>query len=665
MRNKPKGSGRKPTVETPDLPTRRPDSPDDGPSDVDFGLPGRIRPQGSDVPSGVILDSPTAGASHNQASVTVTVTPIIDLVSTQHNASQSPLQAYVQNPPSALSAHNDVGLRSYKGRPFADMASDDATAATQTVMVGYHEAMKAYRAKLPNERAPTGPPLYRIADSNTWSLQKPIEYYDSTRYASSHTPDTRGYYAVREQAAITGSPFKLKPVDIGFALKDERGRLIRVDPLEARGDASVPLKLAHWTDGDIWSAYRLRESEALVFRSEAEAKGRAPDWATRFDEPDMHKYLTDSLRWSYPQKSLAERAEILRAYNLSIAQRNQLRRDMEHGVFPEWAEQHKRLTQSDDARRFQQIAEELDPYILSLRTEGENPDVSLPDVKQRYDSQFLNSYLEHAGYKRNVHDMLYRTDIPAMFRADLRTPFELARDKRLVKLRGNPSDSTTKRALSATFSLSDGVGYTGLRYYSNPRHYNSQANRYPGHFSDSDSSSGRRHSTDGESDTSFEMDNSRDYPLRRRQQTLGFLYVIDTRGVEVVPRAENIYLNDKDFDGDVLEGRISMPTRGISAERIWLVHSDLTKAARVEDVFRQAGDNAEAIEQATWAGNDEVVGTFLEMFPSNEFEVRKLFRYDQLIDELAKTEGVVLNLSQGRGTYSDDVVWPVPEHYRP
>ncbi|WLH34979.1 hypothetical protein PSH79_24170 [Pseudomonas sp. FP2196] len=234
-----------------------------------------------------------------------------------------------------------------------------------------------------------------------------------------------------------------------------------------------------------------------------------------------------------------------------------------------------------------------------------------------------------------------------------------------MKLRGNPSDSTTKRALSATFGLANGLTYMGFDYYSNPRHYNSQANRYPGHVSDSDSSSGHRHSTDGESDTSFEMDNSRDYPLLRREQKLGFLYAIDTRGIEVVPRAENIYLNNMDFDGNALEGRISMPTRGLSAERIWRVHSDLSRAARVEDILLQAGDNAEAIEQATWAGNDEVIGTHLEVFPDNEFRLQELFRYDQLIDEIAASGGVVLDLPKGSSTFSDDVTWPVPEHYRP
>lgn len=655
MRNKPKAPGRKPTSDTPDTSTRRPGSPDDGSSDVSFGLPGRVRPEGSDMSSDVTVDNPTPGTSHSQASVSVT--PIADLAPTHRIVNQSPLQPYVQNPPGALSAHNDAGLRSIKGRHFADVASDDATPFTQTVMVVFHETMKAYRAKLPTEQTPSGPPLYRIADSNTWRLQKPIEYYDPLHYASSYAPDTRGYYAVHQHVThVRTGPYgsfhehDVISRNIGFAFKDEQHRLVRVDPIEARGNTSVPLKLAHWTDGDIWSAYRLRESEALVFRSEAEAHGRAPDWAIRVEEPNTHKYLTDSLRWSHPQKPLAERADILRTYNLSVSQQNQLRRDMAHGVFPEWAEQHKRLTQSNDVQRFNQIAEELGPYILRLRNGGGYISNSLPDVEQRYDSDFLNSYLEHAGYKRNVHNMLYRTDIPAMFRADMRTPFELARDKRLVQLRGNPSDSTTKQAFSATFGLAKAFEYMGFDYYSNPRNYNSQANRYPGHFSDSDSSSGYRHRTGGESDTSFEMDNSRDYPLRRREQTLGFLYVIDTRGIEVVPRTENIYLNNKDFDGDDLEGRISMPTRGISAERIWLVNSDLTKAARVEDVFRQADDEVEAIEQATWNGTERGFGGTA---------------YDWLINEVAHSGGEILNLPQGEKTFANDIVWPVPEHYRP
>ncbi|WP_262410334.1 hypothetical protein [Pseudomonas sp. N40(2020)] len=115
-----------------------------------------------------------------------------------------------------------------------------------------------------------------------------------------------------------------------------------------------------------------------------------------------------------------------------------------------------------------------------------------------------------------------------------------------------------------------------------------------------------------------------------------------------------MYLNDTDFDGDTLEGRISMPTRGISAERIWLVNSDLSRAARVEDIFRQAGEGAEEIENATWAGADGDAKWRLGYTP-----------YDKLIDRVANTGGVVLNFPKGDDTFANDVVWPVPEHYRP
>lgn len=670
MRNKPK-SPRSSTPDTTAHPSTSRPTQDDGAADMDVFLPGRIRlDDSSALPSGVRTE--TAAGDTSQPAPALTVTPIADIDPPQRTVAGSVLERYVQTPGNELMPPDTDGLRFYKNKRFVDVVSDQAESGLQTVMVAFDEAMKAYRAKLPTERQPSGPPLYRIADSNAWSLHKPIEYYESRQYTSSFDPDSRGYYAVHEKLArirksASGAilEFESPRMNIGFAFKDGNGGLIRVDPLQARGESSAPLKLANWTDGEIWHLYRLRESEALVFRSEAEALGRAPDWVTPVEEPRSHKFLTDSLRWSHPQKSLDERTALLRTYNLSIAQQDRLRKEMAHGVFPEWAEHHKQLTQSHDSRRLDQIAEELDPCILRLRNQGESLIESLPDVEKRYTGEFLESYLEHAGYKRNVHNYLYRTDIPAMFRADLRTPFELARDKRLVKLRGNPSNSTTKRAFSATFGLADGLNYMGFNYYSNPRHYNSQANRYPGHFSDSDSSSGRRHSTDGESDTSFEMDNSRDYPLLRREQRLGFLYVIDTRGIEVVPRAENIYLNNMDFDGDQLEGRLSMPTRGISAERIWLVHSDLTRAARVEDILLQAGDNAEAIEQATWAGNDEVVGTYIKMFPDNEFQIKVLYRYDQLIDEIVSSGGVILNLPKGSSTFANDVVWTVPEHHRP
>jgi hypothetical protein len=657
MRQKPGPLRPSPTTETPGTSTTRP-APYDHPVDLDPGLRGRIRPDGTNESPGVDTDGPRSSIARVEPGITITQMPETQIP--RPRTATSPLEPYLQSLDATLS-HDADGLKSHKGRKFADIAHEDGSAAGLTVMVAFHDLIKAYRARLPSERVPSGPPLYRVADSNVWSLKKPIEYYPPDRYTQyerqgpryRQVPDPQGYYAVHEFAHMKYQGEVITKSNAGFALEGIFGRMVKVDPSEARGDTSIPLKLANWTDAEIWKVYNIYGAEVVAFRAEAQASGRAPDWARRVDTNDHHTSLMDSMKWSHPQKSRSECAELLRSYNLTIAQQKRLLADMDNG-FPEWTEQHKKLTQNTlDERRFDQIAEEMEPFILRMRNEGENHDFDSHPVEQRYEESFLKSYLEHVGYKRNQHYYIYRTDIPAMFRADLRTPFELARDKRLVKLRGNPSDSTTKSAFSATFGAANGLSYMEFDYYSNPRHYNSQANLYPGHFSDSDSSSGHRHNSAEESDTSFEMDHSRDYPLLRRKQTLGFLYVIDTRGIEVVPRVENIYLNDKDFDGDTLEGRISMPTRGISAERIWLLSSDLSQAARVEDILRKAGDSAEAIEKATWAGTDGA-----------DFMRHGATAYDHLINRIARAGGVVLKLPKGQNSYSNDVTWPVPEHYR-
>ncbi|WP_434766836.1 hypothetical protein [Pseudomonas triticicola] len=660
MRQKPGPLRPSPTIDAPGTSTTRPASPDRPfDPDLDLRLPGRIRTDGSNQMPDIETSAPTTSTATSRPGITVTHMP--DMQMPPRGPARSTLEPYVQNV-SGEWVHDAQGLKSHKGRQFADIANDDGSAAGLTVMVAYHDLIKAYRARLPSERVPSGPPLYRVADTDLWSLDKPTETYPANRYtlhelggpnaSSAPLPNEQGYYAVHEWKETTNrDPMIARPY-IGFAFQGKNGRMIKVDPSEARGDASVPLKLAHWTDAEIWNVYNLRDAEILTFRAEAEVLGGPPVWARRRHIKDDHNYLLDSMKWSHPQKSRSECAELLRSYNLSVTQRKRLRTEMENG-FPEWAEEHKRLTRNTtDDQRFEQIAQELGPFSLRLREQGEADTYDLPPVNQRYEEGFLKSYLESAGYKRNKHDYLYRTDIPGMFRADLRTPFELARDKRLIKLRGNPSESTTKHAFSSTFGLADALNYMGFDYYSNPLHYNSQANRYPGHFSDSDSSSGYRHSTDEESDTSFEMDNSRDYPLRRRKQKNGFLYIIDTRNIEVVPRVENIYLNGRDFDGDRLEGRISMPTRGISSERIWLVNSSHSMAARVEDVFRQAGSDAADIEKATWEGID--VDMWTRSTP-----------YDGLIAGVANSGGVVLNLPKGRNTLANDIIWPVPEHYRP
>ncbi|WP_273525830.1 hypothetical protein [Pseudomonas sp.] len=63
----------------------------------------------------------------------------------------SPLEPYLQDIDGTLRPDAD-GLKEYKGRKFADIANDDGSAAGQTVMVAYHDLIKAWRARLPSER---------------------------------------------------------------------------------------------------------------------------------------------------------------------------------------------------------------------------------------------------------------------------------------------------------------------------------------------------------------------------------------------------------------------------------------------------------------------------------------------------------------------------------
>lgn len=579
-----------------------------------------------------------------------------------HPVQTSPLASYIQQPFSKLPAPDSAGLRTFNGKHFVDVEGEGTDNRRQTVMVGFDKRFDTYRAKFPHELEPSGPPLYPSGKENIWSLNKPFTYLDSNQYSVAHLPNAQGYYPVRNANSRIDDPV------IGFAFRDEhKRRWVLVDPAQAGSDTSAPVNLAQWTDGEIWNMYRIHGAETLQFRAEAQATGHPPQWVTRFKEPNVHLHATESLKWRYPDKSFAERAELLRSYNMTATQQAKFSQDLESGQIPEWTEQHKRLTlDKDNAQRFKLIAEELEPYIISLRN-GRDDYALYPE--DSYSREFLDDYLKHAGYQRNVHDALYRTDIPAMFRGETRTPFELARDGRMIHRRGNPSGTTTKKALSATFSLGNAVTYaSSMGGYWHELDYNSQANRYPGQHSGQDHSDGARDDSVADSDSSFVLDYSKDYPSARRNQRKSFIYAIDTRDIEIVPGAENDKFNSihDTTEFDPMEGRISMPTRGISAERIWLVKSDLSRAARVEDVRAQAGADGDDLEQATWEGKYLGTGTRRE-FDTATGMMRYVDpdRYDDLIDQVAASGTVVLELPKGKESIANDIVWPVPAHYRP
>ncbi|RON11030.1 hypothetical protein BK659_01995 [Pseudomonas brassicacearum] len=375
-------------------------------------------------------------------------------------------------------------------------------------------------------------------------------------------------------------------------------------------------------------------------------------------------------------KTLAEVATAMKPYNLSNRQLTQMLTEIPaNGSVPQWAQNHK-LSSMDETNlnRFDDTYEELLPEILSLRNNGQG----FTDFNANYTRPYLDGLLTYAGYKRNKHNCLYRTDIPAMFRGDDRTPFEFARDGHMLPRKDLGEGSTTQKAVSATFSLHDAkkyISHFGKQSGIEELLYNTQYHKYPGDLNqtpsrDMDSSDGDSasdidgDSDDGGSGSGSGSDNEsgrmkeKDYYPKRQNQNIAFCYLFDTRNIEIVPARENYHFNrhaldsrqpgDKTwFPDDDLEGHISVSSRGFSADRIWLVNSTFTRAARVNDIYSQSYDHAghstssdaDVIEEMTWAG------------------ANNMRNYDALIDQVAAANKPVLNFPAGKEVFSNDVVF--------
>ncbi|WP_426234994.1 hypothetical protein [Pseudomonas sp. TWP3-2] len=362
--------------------------------------------------------------------------------------------------------------------------------------------------------------------------------------------------------------------------------------------------------------------------------------------------LGDSLLAMYPLLTHGQRVELLRSYNLSPGQHVQLHNDLMANpkVMPEWAEQHRlRSLDANDPTRFDRLYEEIQPLLLPVRNGTMHSD--LVDFDKSVSREYLDGFLARLGYLRNASDCLYRTDIPGLFRADERTPFELYNDARMLPRLKHPRGATTEKPISATVSHKLVKRYSGRGSEApNPEYlrYNSQRNKFPGRKpGDSDTDSGR---SDNEwSDASdVDLDSERNYETIRHDQQFVFSYIIDTRRMEVVLNEENHLLNlsalEKSawFPEDELEALISASKAGISSERLWLMDSTFTRAAKVDDVAAEG--------QSSYIGNDIEARTHSGI--SNQHE------YDDLIDAVAKAGKPILHLPAGKDWFANDIVWP-------
>lgn len=357
----------------------------------------------------------------------------------------------------------------------------------------------------------------------------------------------------------------------------------------------------------------------------------------------------------HPQMTQGERVMELRSYNLSPLQHVRLRDDLiaHPSALPEWVAQHKsRSLNADDPARYDALHQEIEPLLLPLR----NGRLLLShlgdygDFSESVSREFLDGFLARLGYLRNGSDVLYRTDIPALFRADERTPFEFYNDDRMLPRLKHPRGATTEKPISATVSLKRVERYAGRGTgYPDPEYllYNNQKNKYPGRKpGDPDNESGES-DNDWSEASDVELDSERNYETVRHDQTIIFAYVIDTRKMEVVLREENHLLNNAArnkgawFPEDELEGLISTSKRGIESERLWLLDSTLTRAAKVDDIAYEAGyRQRNEIEARTHQGVD------------NRYE------YDALIDKVAQAGKPVLTLGKDKEWFANDIIWP-------
>lgn len=357
-------------------------------------------------------------------------------------------------------------------------------------------------------------------------------------------------------------------------------------------------------------------------------------WAALLDGP---------FKSLHPGKTPDELAELLRAYNLSPAQHARLFGDLrQQAGIPQWAIQHK--LQSEDAsnpRRFDQLRQEIEPLIPHLRNQSLG---NLVDFEDSMSRSFLDGFLETLGYQRNIHNMLYRTDIPALFRGDDRTPFELARDQKMLPRMKHKAGTTTDTPISASLSFDEAITiYAGFKPPPEYLKYNYQTDTRPPRNPNKPQADSE--SSESESSDSSQTSGSDNSDMIRRRQRFMFTYVIDTRGMEVVLSHENAVFNSKGknkdawLPEDAFEAHLSVPKRdGIPSNRLWVVNSTGTRAANILDLNREAGVRGERIESDTLGG------------AKNKYE------YDALIDRVAAAGKPILQVK--RGMFADDIAWP-------
>ena len=439
-------------------------------------------------------------------------------------------------------------------------------------------------------------------------------------------------------------------------LDDSHGPLTQVAFPEGSGLTIVsPIRYSpnqrafrpYWRDIDIWNLYRIEGADILRFRQDVALHLKQPAWVKQRELSSRREELLEYLRlWTNPDSPLKSREQVIarfQPYNLSTLQLARLCNELSptgqfnkliNDELPGWVHSHQAKTLVvTNTKQLDPFLSELHAEIIRLRNQGEGTSL----MKDSLTPPFFRELLLHSGFKRNRHNYLYRLDIPAVFKVDNRTPFEIARPGAMAAPTLSIEGSTSETAVSAMFSLRAAMKFAN------------ESNDATGSLdtrTDSPLTGSEPRQTNGAASL-----------FRSRRMT--FCYLLDTRNVEVVSGQDNRAYNptriDKRpaddqtrFPSMKMEGHVSMSSIGFTSRRVWLVNSDMTRAATVDDI------NTQALEHATGSNQSqaEVIEARTQAGELNRGE------YDALIDEVAKAGKRTIEMPAGQDVFSTDIIFP-------
>lgn len=285
---------------------------------------------------------------------------------------------------------------------------------------------------------------------------------------------------------------------------------------------------------------------------------------------------------------------LLKSFNMGAADRRRLAADVRRlGAVPQWALQHRaRSMTHDNPQRFTELGQIVGNILHALRRRaGYEPSPPERAAIFNYSQDFLEAFVIHYGYAFNDHHSLTRTDVPGVFRGDTHAPAELANDGALMATPGSHFEQyTTQSPIPASVNRRDAQSYADELSEDNLA-YNSQTSEHPS----------RRPDTASDDEGPWDADSP-----RRLDQRHGFLYLLDTRGLETVGIADNYVLNGRAalINGGVVssEVHVSVGPDGIPETRVWLVHTSLPKAVRIDDLYQRFGRELQSLQDRTQEG---------------------------------------------------------------